>query len=121
MRSWLKSYAARTPNTAATANTPATTTVRIALPSPPAIDSRARIAVDQRNGGVHQQHGERETLRVAAPRSQHVSKEPDPRAVDEATAHRRCGRYGIGGDEEGAKHAGTAEQMKPGRRVVRGV
>jgi hypothetical protein len=83
------------------------------------IDARPRVAVDERHGRIHEQHGEGDAVGVAAPAADCEGDEADAGAEDEPAARRARGGHGIRRDEESAEQCGTAQEVERGRRVAR--
>src|SRR5690606_15694300 len=83
-----------------------------------AIGARFGVSVYQGNGGIHQQHGKSNAVRVTTPSADDKGKQADASAVNQPAAIRSRPGDRIRGNKEGAQHGAAAENMKAGRTVA---
>ncbi len=82
-----------------------------------AVGARPGVVVDGRRRQVHQQHGERHAIGIAAPGADDVGEDADAEAEDQPPAIAGGAGHRVGDDEEGAEHGRPAEQMEQWRAM----
>ena len=80
-------------------------------------DVRAGHVVDGGYCHIHDQHGERDAVGVAAPGADAVDQETDAEPEDQPSPGAGCCGNGIGCDEERTQDRRAAEHVKAGARI----
>ena len=111
MRSWLTSQAPVI-SAAAPSDTHATSSSAFSrVPCSVAIDDGSRIAIDNRNCGIHQQDCEGYAVRVAAPGPYCIGQQADSGAEDQPSFGTRGRGDRVRGNEKCAENRRAAEKV----------